>query len=88
MGSVADIAGKISSLDIPPLIGQSPELSALYLIMRHYAIGDVSFNTHGISKIDAVYRACKIGGIQLGAFALSCYYAYSSISNLMFADHS
>lgn len=87
MGSVADIARKISFLEIPALIGQSPELSALYLMLRHFAVGDISFDTHGISKTDAVFRACKVGGVQVGAFAFSCYYAFSSMSHLIFADH-
>ncbi len=87
MGSVADIARKISFLEIPVIVRQSPELSAIYLMMRHYVVSDVSFDTYHISKTDAVYRACKIGATQLAILAFSCYFFCVSVVHLVFIEH-
>lgn len=86
MGSAADIARKVTFLEIPVLVRQSPELSAIYLMMRHYVVADVSFDTYQISKTDAVYRACKIGAAQLAILAFSCYFLCISVVHLVFTE--
>lgn len=82
MGSVADIAKKVSSLTIPRFLRQSPELSALYLMTRHFTQGDVSFETYGISKMSAAKKALISGGLQCGAIVVCSYLMLSGIIKL------
>jgi hypothetical protein len=82
MGSVADIVKRVSSLSIPSFIRQSPELSALYLMTRHFTKGDVSFETYGVSKMEAAKTAMIGGGVQCGAAIVSSLFIFSLIVKL------
>ena len=86
MGTVAEIAAKISKIQIPDIIRQSPELSAVYLMLRSYQKGDVSFNAHGISKISACVRGVLIATVQLAAFAMPAYGLIQHVMRRFFED--
>ena len=86
MGSIANIVKRVSDLSIPLFLRQSPELSALYLIGRHYVKGDVCFETLGISKAAAIRKALILGGAQCGLFAFSSYMLCTSAARLSIGD--
>ncbi len=86
MGSVAVIAEQISSIVIPTFVRQSPELSAFYLVGRHYIAGDVSFETYGISKRVAILKAMMVRCVQLGICGFYVCQSLKSTWNLLAGD--
>jgi hypothetical protein len=71
MGTVSNLVNRVSEVKIPPIVNQSPELSALYLFARELIFKDVKIEYHGISKSEALKKALAVGSCHLAFIAVS-----------------
>ena len=71
MGTVSNLVNRVSEVKIPPIVNQSPELSALYLFAREMVFKDVKIECHGISKSEALKKALVLGSCHLAFIAVS-----------------